>query len=173
MHQPDGTINLDAENAATRRSLTTPTDWSLTGYSETPSRNGVAWHGILRKNGVEVGRVSDAGRGGMIDFDWASPEHEAAFHAEEEARYGAQAEPGSAFVNDLATAAQYNKKRSVIFIDDDCNLGWGDCYVLQATVTPAQAKAALTAPGNRYEGKNPMIWDKRQSIFVPAADFDA
>lgn len=162
------------DNARIRASMTTPGIYSLTGYSETPSRNGVAWNGTIRQNGVEVGRVHEAGVGGMLDFEWTGSQHMYAFTAEAKARYGDDyAQVEEAFVNDLATAAQNNRKRSVIFITDDSDLSFGECFALKASVTLAQAKAALTDPRHPLAGKNPMIWDKSQSIFVPAADIEA
>ena len=157
----------------TRLSLSTPTAYTMTGFSQTPSRNGVAWSGVIRLNGVEVGRCTDAGVGGMMDFEWTSTQHMDAFRAEAEARYGDHIEADADFANDLATAAEFNRKRSVVFITDDQDLSMGQVLSPKAGVTLAQVKAALTAPGNRYAGKNPMIWDKTQSIFVPAADIVA
>jgi hypothetical protein len=156
-----------------RRMLTTVTPYTLTGYSETPSRNGVAWHGIIRKNGTKIGSVTDDGNGGMAHVVIDQPE-EADFTATARTLYGTEMEDYAlmeCFVSDLATAAQYNRKRSVLFITDDSDLSMAECFVLKSSVTLARAQAALTAPGNPHEGKNPMIWDKRTSVFVPAADF--
>lgn len=159
---------------ATRTFLTTPCAYTLTGYSETPSRNGVAWDGILRKNGVEVGRVHDAGVGGMADFEWSNPEVMADFVAEANARYGDDNYNAlDDFANDLATAAQYNRARSILFVTDDDDLTMGECRKFRAGVTMAQAKAALLDPARGLAGKNPMVWDKSQSMFVPVADIDA
>jgi hypothetical protein len=160
-------------NAAHRKSLSTPGEWSLTGYSETPSRNGVAWSGVIRRNGVAVGQASDEGVGGMTEFEWTSARHESDFLAEETARYGEPTSyPGDVFVNDLATLAQYSRLRRIVFFTDDTDLKWGDILAFRSGVTLAQAKASLTFPAGHHADKNPMIFDKRAKIFVAAADIE-
>lgn len=171
-HDTSGGYDVDEMTAKTKASMMTPSTWSLTQYTETPSRNGVAWSGVICKDGVEVGRVSDAGRGGMIDFEWTSTAHMYAFWAEEEARYGTCPEPGSDFVNDLATAAQHNADPGVVFTTEDADLLMGECFRFKPSVTPAQAKDLLLDPACPYATRQPLIWDKTRSVFVPAADFD-
>lgn len=156
---------------ATRTFLTTPCEYTLTGYSETPSRNGVAWGGTLRKNGTNIARIHDAGVGGMVDYEWFNHEAMQAFAVEAETRYGNDYNAFDDFANDLASAAQYNRARSVIFITDD-DLSMGESRQFRSGVTIAQAKAALLNPASPFADKNPMIWDKPQSMFVPAADVE-
>lgn len=162
------------DNVTHRASLSTPSEWDVTKYSETPSRNGVAWSCTIRRNGTPVGHAIDDGHGGMTFIDFTDPSIEAAFFAEETARYGAQDyEPGGAFLNDLATLAQYARKRTIVFFTDDTDLKWGDRLTFRSGVTLAQAKAALTDPTNPHANKNPMVFDKTAKIFIAAADLDA
>lgn len=164
---------MTIDNAAHRKSLSTPSEWDVVNYSETPSRNGVAWSCTIRRNGTPVGQARDDGNGGMTFIDFADPAEESAFVAEEANRYGAQGyEPGGVFLNDLATLAQFARKRSVIFFTDDTDLKWGDILAFRSGVTLAQAKASLTFPGDRHADKHPMIFDKRAKIFVAAADIE-
>lgn len=168
------TLTVDAlTEARTRQTLTTANAYSLHGYSEMPARAGVAWHATIRKDGAEVGQVHDAGYGGCLDFEWTGSQHMYAFNAEAKARYGDHPEAGDAFAHDMATAAQYNRKRSVIFINDDSALSMGESFTFKAAVTRARVKAALLNPTHPLAGKNPMIWDKSQSMFVAVADIEA
>lgn len=165
---------MTTENATHRKSLSTPSEWDVTQYSETPSRNGVAWSCTIRRNGTPVGHARDDGNGGMTFIDFADPAEEQAFLAEETARYGEQGyEPGGAFLNDLATLAQFARKRAIVFFTDETDLKWGEILGFRAGVTLAQAKAALTTPGKPHVDKNPMIFDKGRKIFVAAADIEA
>lgn len=157
------------ENDHARASLSTPSEWSLTGYSETPSRNGVAWSGVIRRSGTAVGQVHDAGLGGAIDFEWTSPRHAADFVSEETVRYGPQPEPGSTFVQDIASFAQFAAMDAVVFFTDDSDVSMGEFKVTDR----ATAVTVLTDPTGPYAGKNPRVFDKSRGVFVPAADLDA
>lgn len=164
---------MTPENAAHRLSLSTPSEWNVTQYQEAESRNGVAWSCTIRRNGAIVARAHDEGVGGMTEIDFDDPAEEAAFVAEETARYGEQGpDRGSMFLNDLATLAQLAGQRSVIYFTDDSDLAWGDMVSLGPRVSLAQAKAALTSPNHSAAGKNPMIFDPRRKIFVAAADIE-
>lgn len=151
------------ENDLARASLSTPSEWSLTDYSETPSRNGVAWSGVIRRGGTAVGQVHDAGLGGAIEFEWTSPRHGADFAAEEKARYGDQPEPGSTFVQDIASFAQFAAIDSVVFFTDDSEVSMGDFKVTDRV-------AVLTNPTGPYARRNPHVFDKTRGVFVPATD---
>lgn len=162
-------MSLD-ENERARASLSTPSEWSLTDYSETPSRNGVAWSGVIRRSGTAVGQVHDAGVGGAIDFEWTSPRHAADFIAEEKVRYGEQPEPGSTFVQDIATFSQFAEVEAVIFFTDESDVSMGQIHSLDPSLTRARAKAVLTDPSGPWAAKNPRVLDKTRGAFVPAAE---
>lgn len=161
-------MSLD-ENERARASLSTPSEWSLTDYSETPTSRGVAWAGVIRRHGTAVGQVHDAGLGGAIDFEWTSPRHAQDFAAEEVVRYGEHAEPGSTFVQDIASFAQFSATDVVVFFTDDSDVTMGQFM----TTSRATAPALLLDPNGPYAGKNPRVFDKARGAFVPAAEFGA
>lgn len=167
--QPTATDDVET---AMRRSLMTPSDYVMKSLKEADGRDGVMWSGTIYKGTRKVATVSNDGRGGCHDFRYVDAAAREEFAAEARSRYPqVRFEVEDQWADDLAVIAKFNRARSPIVITNTMQVAYGEHAVYPARAPMQVVKDILTDPNGKFAGKDPHIWDRAQSVFVPAADF--
>jgi hypothetical protein len=129
--------------------------YTVRKFSQMETRNGVAYTCELLKDG----------NGGSTAFWYTTPAEKDAFLARAAEETGETFEPDGAYIERLITILENNRKRSVIFMLEGDREEYGEFRQARSGLTFEQVKAALQ--GAQYADKNPRIWDKTASAFVP------
>jgi hypothetical protein len=169
---------------------TTSTTKPLGGYAVTSvkqheGRDGVAFSAVITKDGKKIIHVRNEGCGGCNTYDMVGPfktpesslnaipafradlaEFEAFAASWNEGNEFAGIEDGDAFVEHLMSINDLSRMRRVVFLlDDQDYFDTGVASAFPASTTYDQAVATLCSP--QYAARNPRVWDKSRSEFVP------
>lgn len=158
--------------------------YAITSYKEDGGEETARFTAILTKDGRKIAHVRNDGTGGDHRYSdlgtsigpKADREHEvfladiAEFHAFAKAWNADSLYAGygdsDQFINHLVEVAVLNRSRRVTYLlDDQDYFRDGRAYAFPSTVTMEQALTALKAP--KMAKRNPRVWDKEQSAFVP------
>lgn len=151
-----------------RASMTKPSEYSVASLKEVNTYNGVAWSASLRRAGKKIAEVSNDGNGGSNMYYFTDRAERDAFKAAADERYTGY-ETDDSFVDDLCTAFTLAKTSAPIsFITDEVVLSRGEHLSFKKGPTFAQIAHHLATSAD-YVGKNPLIFDKTQRIFVNPA----
>lgn len=149
--------------------LTTKTPFSLASYREIETARGVAWSATIKRNGTQVGVVSNEGCGGCNDYRFTSPAEHEEFAAQAKTLYPDEVfEVEDRFTDDLATLAQMSRRRGHVFFVDGDNVDMGEFRMFPAKYTVAQIVDVL-ANSPKFAPLHPMLLDKTEKVFKPVA----
>lgn len=143
--------------------------YSIKGYREAGGDETTMFSATLTRDGAEVARVSNSGTGGCHMFTFRDRVERDRWAALAERLLPSRFEPQDELFDRLLTVAQFNRARSVAFIFDGMDpFEDGQYRAYSSKVTFDEAVRHLSGPG--FAGKNPKVWVKSRSEFVPVAD---
>lgn len=139
--------------------------YSINGYQEAPSGDGVAWSCNLLRHGQSFGLVSNEGRGGANDYAFTDTARGEEFLAAAHELFPDDGEPEDTLVARVITIRQFNALDQVAYcLDDDRFDDLGEHRLAEPGSSFEQVRTELAT---RSAGRHPRIWDKGRSAMVP------
>lgn len=129
--------------------------------------DGLAFSGTLTRDGREVARVQQDGRGGVTRVRWEQgpDSQDARDFAEVSAlATGEDFEPQEEMFNRLIIVDTLNRKRATVYqLDDDV---WTEGQFRQAATKFSRQQVIDTLRAPDMAGRNPRVWDRDAGDFI-------
>ncbi|NIZ90550.1 hypothetical protein [Kineococcus rubinsiae] len=139
--------------------------YSVNGYQEAASDEGVAWSCNLLRHGQSFGLVSNEGRGGVNDYAFTDSARGEEFLAAAAGLFPDDAHPADTLVARVITIRQFNALDQIAYcLDDDRFDDLGEHRLAEPGSSFEQVRAELAT---RFAGRHPRIWDRSRSEMVP------
>lgn len=143
--------------------------YAIKGYRANGGQETVAFTATLTRDGKPVASVRNDGTGGCNLFTFQVRDEAVRWAALANETFPDQFEPEDRLFERLHLTAQLNRARTVAFIYDGMDPFFGGDYLaFRSNVTLEAAVRFLSGPGHAQ--KNPRVWVKERSEFVPVAE---
>ncbi|WP_432489596.1 hypothetical protein [Kineococcus sp. SYSU DK018] len=139
--------------------------YSISGYQEHPTPDGISWSCDLLRHGQSIGLVTSTGRGTPDAYSFTDTARGEEFLTAAHDLHPDQPHPEDVLVDELITIRQMNALDQVAYcLDGDRFEELGEHRLAAPGLTFEQVRAALAA---EHAARHPRIWDKTRSAMVP------
>ncbi|NAZ75377.1 hypothetical protein GTQ99_08070 [Kineococcus sp. T13] len=139
--------------------------YSVTGYQEQDTDDGVRWSCELLRHGQSIGLVGGDDAGGPDHYTFPDPARGEEFLAAARALHPAAQRPGDVLVEELVTFRMLNSLDQVAYcFAEDRFEETGGYRLAEPGRTSAQVREELAA---QHAERRPRVWDRNLSQMVP------